>query len=282
MVAAPGAGRSGDRRVALAGNPSSRERFPRVSLRLGSRRRLRRCVQLLYGSRAARRSWAMRSRTPRRTLPRAVVWGGIIAGTLYVAVTIAVLLAMPANEIGAVQGIMQAADRMAGTVGVASIVAPLALILTIAVAGTTSAWVAGSARIPFVAGLDNYLPRGARSAAPAVCDAARRTRRAGRGVVRRAGDGFCRVDRAGGLQDPAPAGDRRAAHPVSVHVRGAPSPRGRAGFQACPLFAGDASAAGDDGSVVTALGLVVAFVPPGHGESDWVFEAKMSSARCSC
>src|SRR6185437_14588642 len=43
---------------------------------------------------------------PRRSLPRAVVWGGVLAGSVYVAVTLAVLLAMPPKEIGAVQGVM--------------------------------------------------------------------------------------------------------------------------------------------------------------------------------
>jgi amino acid transporter len=43
-------------------------------------------------------------------------------------------------------------------VGVAWIVAPFALMLSISIAGIGSAWLAGSARIPFVAGLDSYLP----------------------------------------------------------------------------------------------------------------------------
>jgi amino acid transporter len=36
----------------------------------------------------------------------------------------------------------------------------VALVLTFAIAGTASAWLSGSARIPFVAGLDSYLPSG--------------------------------------------------------------------------------------------------------------------------
>jgi len=37
-------------------------------------------------------------------------------------------------------------------------VPPFALMLSLSIAGIGSAWLAGSARIPFVAGLDNYLP----------------------------------------------------------------------------------------------------------------------------
>jgi amino acid transporter len=36
---------------------------------------------------------------------------------------------------------------------------PLALVMMFAIAGSTSAWISGSARILFVSGLDRYLPR---------------------------------------------------------------------------------------------------------------------------
>ncbi len=97
-------------------------------------------------------------RDPRRTLPRAVLWGGLISGALYVGATLALLLALPQQEIGVVQGLLQAVSRMAQDAGVAWLVPPFALLLSVAIAGTTSAWLAGSARIPFVAGIDRYLP----------------------------------------------------------------------------------------------------------------------------
>ena len=43
-------------------------------------------------------------------------------------------------------------------VGVAWIVVPFALMLSLSIAGIGSAWMGGSARIPFVAGLDAYMP----------------------------------------------------------------------------------------------------------------------------
>jgi amino acid transporter len=97
-------------------------------------------------------------REPRRSLPRAVAWGGILSGALLVGTTLAVLLAMPQREINIVQGVLQAIARMASDVKVLWFIPPLALVLTLATAGTTSAWLSGSARIPFVAGLDRYLP----------------------------------------------------------------------------------------------------------------------------
>jgi len=56
------------------------------------------------------------------------------------------------------QGIVQAVSHMASRVGVAWIVAPFAFLLSLSIAGIGSAWLGGSARIPFVAGLDSYMP----------------------------------------------------------------------------------------------------------------------------
>jgi glutamate:GABA antiporter len=97
-------------------------------------------------------------RDPDRELPPAVLWGGVISGLLYVGATLAVLLAVPASEVSVIQGVVQAVQRMASDVGASVIVAPLAAVLSVSIAGIASAWLAGSARIPFVAGLDHFLP----------------------------------------------------------------------------------------------------------------------------
>jgi len=98
-------------------------------------------------------------RDPQRTVPRGVLWGGIASGALYVGATLAVLLALPRTQVGAVQGILQAVTSMAESVDIGWLVPPVALILTVSIAGIASAWLSGSARIPFVAGLDQYLPK---------------------------------------------------------------------------------------------------------------------------
>jgi glutamate:GABA antiporter len=95
---------------------------------------------------------------PQRTLPGAVAWGGIISGVLYIATTLTLLVAINRNEVNVLQGIVQAVSHMAARVGVGWIVMPFALMLSLSIAGIGSAWLAGSARIPFVAGLDSYLP----------------------------------------------------------------------------------------------------------------------------
>jgi amino acid transporter len=95
---------------------------------------------------------------PRKTLPGAVAWGGVLSGFLYIGATLTLLVAVDKNSISVLQGIVQAVSHMAGRVGVAWIVAPFAFLLSISIAGIGSAWLGGSARIPFVAGLDSYMP----------------------------------------------------------------------------------------------------------------------------
>jgi amino acid transporter len=95
---------------------------------------------------------------PQKTLPGAVAWGGALSGLMYIATTLTLLIAVSKSDINVLQGIVQAVSHMAARVGANWIVAPFALMLSISIAGIGSAWLAGSARIPFVAGLDSYMP----------------------------------------------------------------------------------------------------------------------------
>ena len=95
---------------------------------------------------------------PQKTLPGAVAWGGVLSGLLYIGATLTLLIAVSKNSISVLQGIVQAVAHMASQIGVSWIVAPFAFLLSLSIAGIGSAWLGGSARIPFVAGLDSYMP----------------------------------------------------------------------------------------------------------------------------
>jgi len=95
---------------------------------------------------------------PQKTLPGAVAWGGVLSGFLYIGATLTLLVAVDKNSISVLQGIVQAVSHMAKQVHVSWIVAPFAFLLSLSIAGIGSAWLGGSARIPFVAGLDSYMP----------------------------------------------------------------------------------------------------------------------------
>jgi glutamate:GABA antiporter len=95
---------------------------------------------------------------PARNLPGAVAWGGVLSGLLYIGTTLTLLIAVSKQDISVLQGIVQAVSHMAARVGASWLIAPFAFLLSVSIAGIGSAWLAGSARIPFVAGLDSYLP----------------------------------------------------------------------------------------------------------------------------
>ena len=95
---------------------------------------------------------------PRRTVPKAVMIAGVASGLLYVATTFAVLLALPAEQIGVVTGVLQAFASMGGKAGLGWMHLAVAIALAVAISGALSAWLSGGGRIPFVAGVDRYLP----------------------------------------------------------------------------------------------------------------------------
>jgi len=95
---------------------------------------------------------------PEKALPGAVALGGVLSGLLYIGATLTLLVAVQKSDISVLQGIVQAVSLMAKRIGVIWIIAPFAFLLSLSIAGIGSAWLGGSARIPFVAGLDSYMP----------------------------------------------------------------------------------------------------------------------------
>ncbi len=95
---------------------------------------------------------------PRRTLRRSA-WISAVAITLmYVAGTAAVLGVEPAAQVDVRTGPVQALTHAASFFGVAWIAILATILLTIGNTGGVGTTVAGVARIPFVAGIDRYLP----------------------------------------------------------------------------------------------------------------------------
>ncbi len=98
-------------------------------------------------------------KNPERDIKRSIVIVGAIAIVSYLLVTDALLALVPAGELGAIQGVMQAVSRGAEAAGAAWLVAPIAVVMALSIGGAASAWFAGPARILFVAGLDRALPK---------------------------------------------------------------------------------------------------------------------------
>jgi amino acid transporter len=93
-----------------------------------------------------------------RDLAPAIAIAGVVSIASYLLVTGAVLTLVPADQLGAIQGVMQAVTAGARSASIGWIVVPLSIVMGLATGGTASAWFAGSSRVPFVAGLTSALP----------------------------------------------------------------------------------------------------------------------------
>jgi amino acid transporter len=97
-------------------------------------------------------------RDPRRTLPRAVFGAGALIALMYIGGTFAILALLPAGSIDPQSGVFSAitAGSMALKIGLLGVLA--AMLVTVGNAGGVGSTVAGIARVPFVVGIDRYLP----------------------------------------------------------------------------------------------------------------------------
>ncbi|HMF96104.1 MAG TPA: amino acid permease, partial [Vicinamibacterales bacterium] len=94
----------------------------------------------------------------RRTVPRAILAAGVVITVLYIAGTLSVLLAIPKQEVSGLQGIMQAIQAITTRMGVQWLVPMAAALVTLNALGGVGGWFAATARLPFVAGIDRFLP----------------------------------------------------------------------------------------------------------------------------
>lgn len=93
-----------------------------------------------------------------RIIGKAAFLAGTISILLYVAGTSALLVAIPADQVGAIQGFMQAVTIASSQLNLSALIPVVAVLFSLAVLGVCSAWISGAARIPFVMGVDVYLP----------------------------------------------------------------------------------------------------------------------------
>ena len=97
-------------------------------------------------------------RDPQRTLPRAVFAAGALIAAMYIVGTMAVMALVPPADVSTTSGVFHAitVGSIALKIGFMGIIA--ALLVTVGNAGGVGSTVAGIARVPFVVGIDRYLP----------------------------------------------------------------------------------------------------------------------------
>jgi glutamate:GABA antiporter len=96
---------------------------------------------------------------PRRTIPRALLTGGIIFTAAYIAGTASLLIALPSSAVDSVNGLMQGITTLATPMHLAWLAIPVALLLGLNTVGGAAAYLSSTSRLPFVAGIDAYLPK---------------------------------------------------------------------------------------------------------------------------
>ena len=94
----------------------------------------------------------------RRTIPFALFVAGLTVTFCYIVGTVSVMLALPASEVSDLQGLMQAIAKTAERIGWQGVIPFAAFMIALSNLGAAGAYLAAVARLPFVAGIDRFLP----------------------------------------------------------------------------------------------------------------------------
>jgi amino acid transporter len=97
-------------------------------------------------------------KNPRRSIPFALLFGGVTVTLCYILGTAATLLALPSSEVSSMQGLVQAISKTASRVGFPGVLPVAAFLIALSNIGAAGAYLAAVARLPFVAGIDRFLP----------------------------------------------------------------------------------------------------------------------------
>lgn len=95
---------------------------------------------------------------PARNIPRAILLASISVGLIYILGTLMLIMTVPEGQVGIIEGIPQAFLAMADGLSMPVIGSIGGLLVAIATMGLFGSWMTGTARVPFVIGLDHYLP----------------------------------------------------------------------------------------------------------------------------
>jgi len=98
-------------------------------------------------------------KNPRRTVPWGLFIAGLTVALCYILGTVGVLAALPASEVSNLQGLMQAISKTARRLGFEGVIPVAAFLISLSNIGAAGAYLAAVARLPFVAGIDRFLPK---------------------------------------------------------------------------------------------------------------------------
>lgn len=96
-------------------------------------------------------------KSPKRNIPRAIAISSVAVGLIYMIGTLMLILIVPEGNVGIIEGVAQAFHEVGAT-------SPLpwgaigGILVVLSTLGLFGSWLTGAARVPFVVGLDHYLP----------------------------------------------------------------------------------------------------------------------------
>lgn len=95
---------------------------------------------------------------PRRNIPWAILVGGSVLALCYIAGTSALLVALPGRAVAGPDGFVHGISILCAQMHLGWMVAPVALLVALNAVGGAAAYLSATSRLPFVAGIDHYLP----------------------------------------------------------------------------------------------------------------------------
>ena len=96
---------------------------------------------------------------PKRTVPKALALGSPMIAAIYLLGTIGILVSLPQDHTNSLYGVLDAISVDAARLHVSPLIPIGALCAVLAGLGGVCLWLGAVARIPFVAGIDRYLPK---------------------------------------------------------------------------------------------------------------------------
>jgi amino acid transporter len=95
---------------------------------------------------------------PRRAIPWAILVGGSIMAIGYIGGTAAILVALPSDAVGGPDGFVNGLHTLSSRLGLGWLLTPIAVLVGLNAVGGAAANLSSTSRLPFVAGIDHYLP----------------------------------------------------------------------------------------------------------------------------
>lgn len=97
-------------------------------------------------------------KNPRRAIPLGLALAAPAVAVIYIGGTLAVLAAIPPAAVNTTSGVVQAISSVATKSGWQFLTPIAAALIALSCLGSVGAWLGAAARLPFVAGIDHFLP----------------------------------------------------------------------------------------------------------------------------